>query len=130
MPNQIDGLANLQVKLFRENFFDVLDSLSQQETQIMIPQLSAITNNLELIPFLKLLGIVSVFTPNPNSKQKSDVFVQSVKQNAFFSTSFTALNSVGTIANKYGKYYFSNSCAKNTVFYPRNRDGKNYTRSE
>lgn len=104
MPSRIDGLSNLQNKLFKENFFDVLDSLPQQETQIMIPQLSAITNNLELIPFLKLLGIVSVFSLNSDGKQKSDVYVQSVKQNAFFSTSFTALNSVGTIATKYGKY--------------------------
>lgn len=105
MPSRIDGLSNLQNKLFKENFFDVLDSLPQQETQIMIPQLSAITNNLELIPFLKLLGIVSVFSLNSDGKQKSDVYVQSVKQNAFFSTSFTALNSVGTIATKYDEKF-------------------------
>lgn len=102
MPTKIDELLVLQNKLFKENFFSVLDSLPQQETQIMIPQLSAVTNNLQLIPFLKLLGIVSVFSPKWDSKQKQDVFVQSIKQNAFFSTSFSSLSSIGTFSSKYG----------------------------
>ncbi|XKL60736.1 hypothetical protein PGB90_007793 [Kerria lacca] len=101
MPTKIDELLVLQNKLFKENFFSVLDSLPQQETQIMIPQLSAVTNNLQLIPFLKLLGIVSVFSPKWDSKQKQDVFVQSIKQNAFFSTSFSSLSSIGTFSSKY-----------------------------
>ena len=120
MPNNIDELANLQRKLFAENFFDVLDSLPTQETKIMLPQLSTVTNNLELIPFLKMLGMVSAFhakrDPRPKSNvtltkvhdsnvtSTSDVYVRSVTQNAFFSTSYTSLNSIGTIGTKYGEW--------------------------
>lgn len=103
MADQIDGLVNLRSKLFKENFFDVLDSLPQQETQILIPQLSAVSNNLEFSEMLKLLGIVSAFSPKMGDKKKPDVFVQSIRQNAFFSTSFTALNSIGSFSTKYGK---------------------------
>lgn len=102
MPNTVHQLPELRANLFRENFFDILDALPQQETQIMIPQMSAVTNNLELIPFLKLLGIASVFkASNTNySKNKSNVYVQSVKQSAFFSTGFSALNTIGTVSTK------------------------------
>lgn len=114
MPSEIGGLELLQFRLFRENFFEVLDALPQQETQIMIPQMSAVTNNLELIPFLKLLGIVSVFNPKWNitemGKSKSNVYVESIKQSAFFSTSFTALNSIGTIATRYASSEYNIIC--------------------
>ncbi|XP_065212297.1 serpin B13-like [Planococcus citri] len=101
MPDKIDGLNDLQTKLFQENFFEVLDSLPQQETQILIPQLSTVSNNLEFTSMLKSLGVVSAFSSNLNDKKKRDVFIQSIKQNAFFSTSFTALNSIGSFITKY-----------------------------
>lgn len=102
MPNKVYELSQLRANLFKENFFDILDALPQQETQIMIPQMSAVTNNLELIPFLKLLGITSVFTSNnaSNTKNKSNIYVQSIKQSAFFSTGFSALNTIGTVTTK------------------------------
>lgn len=107
MPEQVDGLANLQSRLFKENFFEVLDSLPEQETQIRIPQLSTITNNLEFTSLLKILGIVSAFNPKSGVVKKNDVFVQSIKQNAFFSTTFTALNSIGSVSTKYGELKIS-----------------------
>lgn len=102
MPNKVHELPQLRANLFKENFFDILDALPQQETQIMIPQMSAVTNNLELIPFLKLLGITSVFKSSNSSstKTKSNVYVKSVKHSAFFSTGFSALNTIGTVAAK------------------------------
>lgn len=118
MSEDVNGIGNLQRKLFQENFFDVLDSLPEQETQILIPQLSAVSNNLEFTSMLKLLGIVSVFSPNATAdKKKQDVFVQSIKQNAFFSTSFTALNSIGSFSTKYGKFISGIMCIMEIAIY-------------
>lgn len=118
MPNTVHQLPQLRSNLFKENFFDILDALPQQETQIMIPQMSAVTNNLELIPFLKLLGIASVFkSDNSNySKNKSNVYVQSVKQSAFFSTGFSALNTIGTVATKLNTSEFGANHIANNYF--------------
>lgn len=103
MPDSINGLSNLQSKLFKENFFHVIDSLPRKEVQIFLPQLSTVTNGLEMSSFLKMLGVISAFTEyRDRDAHPTETYVQSIRQNAFFSTSFTALNSVGSVSTRIG----------------------------
>lgn len=107
MPDSINGLSNLQSKLFKENFFHVIDSLPRKEVQIFLPQLSTVTNGLEMSSFLKMLGVISAFTEyRDRDAHPTETYVQSIRQNAFFSTSFTALNSVGSVSTRIGKTAF------------------------
>lgn len=71
--------------------------LPAKETEVSLPQLAILTSGLDLGPFVRQLGIRQLFT-NSHSQ------VRSIKQNAYFSTSFVAVNSVGSIATELGKY--------------------------
>lgn len=89
MPDTPEGIDEMLVSLPKEKLLQMINSLPLKETEVTLPQLAILSSNLDFGPFLRQLGIRQLFT-NSNS------YVRSIKQNAYFSTSFVAVNSVGS----------------------------------
>lgn len=118
MPDDVNGSELMIERLSKENFLDILDSLGYQDTEVLLPQLAAFTNGLDLEPFFKKLGVKAAFnqtvsgSANNNNKTSSTsrdhasksptVTLVSMKQNAYFSMSFITINSVGSVGTKLG----------------------------
>lgn len=97
MPDTPEGIDELLVSLPKEKLLQTVNSLPLKETEVSFPQLAILTTDLDLGPFLRQLGIRQLFT-NPSG------YVRSIKQNAYFSTSFVAVNSVGSFTAQLGKF--------------------------
>lgn len=132
MPDDVNGSELMMERLSKENFLDILDSLGYQNTEVLLPQLAAFTNALDLEPFFKKLGVKTAFNqtvssdngsssinssssgnnnnktlPTTGNTSKSPtVTLVSMKQNAYFSMSFITINSVGSVGTKLGWYFF------------------------
>lgn len=120
MPDNVAGTDTMIDRLSKENFLDIVDSLDYQDAEVMLPQLAAFTDALDLEPFFRKLGIKNAFdaqtvvggggrTPannatNNNKKSPPTVTLVSMKQNAYFSMSFITINSVGSTGTKLGRY--------------------------
>lgn len=129
MPDDANGSDLMMERLSKDNFLDILDSLGYQNTEVLLPQLAAFTNALDLEPFFKNLGVKTAFdqtvasagggivTGGSNSTGKNvppttaagrtsskspAVTLVSMKQNAYFSMSFITINSVGSVGTKLG----------------------------
>lgn len=89
MPDTPEGIDEMLATLPKEKLLQMVNSLPLKETEVMLPQLAILSSDLDFGPFLRQLGIRQLFT-NSNS------YVRSIKQNAYFSTSFVAINSVGS----------------------------------
>lgn len=117
MPDDVNGSDLMIERLSKDNFLDILDSLGYQDTEVLLPQLAAFTNGLDLEPFFKKLGVKSAFNQTvsviPDNRNKTlpanaskfpTVTLLSMKQNAYFSMSFITINSVGSVGTKLGQY--------------------------
>jgi len=125
MPDDVNGSELMIERLSKENFLDILDSLGYQDTEVLLPQLAAFTNGLDLEPFFKKLGVKAAFnqtvsgsadhnnktssTSRDHASKSPTVTLVSMKQNAYFSMSFITINSVGSVGTKLGRYtkYFN-----------------------
>lgn len=96
LPDLLGGLDEVLVSLSKEKLLLMVKDLPLKETQVSLPQLAILSSNMDLGPFLRQLGVRQLFTA-PHS------FIRSIKQNAYFSTSFVAVNSVGSITTQLGK---------------------------
>lgn len=130
MPDDVNGSELMMERLSKENFLDILDSLGYQKTEVLLPQLAAFTNALDLEPFFKKLGVKTALNQTINNDNGSSsinsnssnnnktvpttgntsksptVTLVSMKQNAYFSMSFITINSVGSVGTKLGQYFF------------------------
>lgn len=97
MPDTPEGIDEMLVSLPKEKLLQMINSLPLKETEVTLPQLAILSSNLDFGPFLRQLGIRQLFT-NSNS------YVRSIKQNAYFSTSFVAVNSVGSFTAQLGEF--------------------------
>uniref|UniRef100_A0A2S2P822 Serpin B8 n=1 Tax=Schizaphis graminum TaxID=13262 RepID=A0A2S2P822_SCHGA len=118
MPDDVNGSELMIERLSKDNFLDILDSLGYQNSEVLLPQLAAFTNGLDLEPFFKKLGVKAAFNQtvgggDNNSNKTSSmsgnhgskspvVTLLSMKQNAYFSMSFITINSVGSVGTKLG----------------------------
>ncbi|XP_026822985.1 leukocyte elastase inhibitor-like [Rhopalosiphum maidis] len=118
MPDDVNGSELMIERLSKDNFLDILDSLGYQNTEVLLPQLAAFTNGLDLEPFFKKLGVKAAFNQtvsgggnnsNKTSSMSGDhaskspvITLLSMKQNAYFSMSFITINSVGSVGTKLG----------------------------
>jgi len=123
MPDDVNGSELMIERLSKDNYLDILDSLGYQNTEVLLPQLAAFTNGLDLEPFFKKLGVKAAFnqtvsgSADNNNKTSSTsrdhaskspvVTLVSMKQNAYFSMSFITINSVGSVGTKLGGYQVS-----------------------
>lgn len=134
MPDDVNGSELMIERLSKDNYLDILDSLGYQNTEILLPQLAAFTNGLDLEPFFKKLGVKAAFnqtvsgSADNNNKTSSTsrdhaskspvVTLVSMKQNAYFSMSFITINSVGSVGTKLGGYQVSYvKCISSGVLY-------------
>lgn len=128
MPDDVNGSELMMERLSKENFLEILDSLGYQDTEVLLPQLAAFTNALDLEPFFKKLGVKTAFNQTVsnnngnnnvnssrsynnktvpmtgNTSKSPTVTLVSMKQNAYFSMSFITINSVGSVGTKLGRY--------------------------
>ncbi|XP_022163950.1 neuroserpin-like isoform X1 [Myzus persicae] len=118
MPDDVNGSELMIERLSKDNFLDILDSLGYQDTEVLLPQLAAFTNGLDLEPFFKKLGVKAAFnqtvsggadinnktssTSHDHASKSPTVTLVSMKQNAYFSMSFITINSVGSVGTKLG----------------------------
>lgn len=123
MPDDVNGSELMIERLSKDNYLDILDSLGYQNTEVLLPQLAAFTNGLDLEPFFKKLGVKAAFnqtvSDNADNNNKTSstsrdhaskspvVTLVSMKQNAYFSMSFITINSVGSVGTKLGGYQVS-----------------------
>jgi hypothetical protein len=108
VPDSADNLDELLVKLPRVSLQQLVQEwLPHSDISVSLPQLTIVSNAIDVTPFLRQLGIRSVF--NATSADLSvatvapAVHVKSVIQDAFFSTSFVSVNSVGSLSTNLGK---------------------------
>jgi len=90
LPDSDAGVDELLASLPREKLLQMVKALPLGEAQVSLPQLAILTSDLDLGPFIRQLGLRQLFTSPLTA-------VRSIKQNAYFSTSFTAVNSVGSV---------------------------------
>lgn len=123
MPDDVNGSELMVERLSKDNYLDILDSLGYQNTEVLLPQLAAFTNGLDLEPFFKKLGVKAAFnqtvsgsadnsnktssTSRDHTSKSPVVTLVSMKQNAYFSMSFITINSVGSVGTKLGGYQVS-----------------------
>lgn len=99
LPDSVDNINEILTSLAKENLLQAVKSLPLRETQVALPQLAILTKDLDLAPFLHRIGLDKLFT-NPHSH------IRSIKQNVYFSTSFVAVNSVGSVMTLLGRLHF------------------------
>ncbi|KAJ4444246.1 hypothetical protein ANN_06037 [Periplaneta americana] len=103
VPDSADNLDELLVKLSGISLQQLVQEwLPRSESSVALPQFAIISSGMDLTPFLRQLGIRSVF--NATSADLSGataaptVHVKSITQDAYFTTSFVAVNSVGSVS--------------------------------
>lgn len=121
MPDDVKGSELMMERLSKDNFLDVLDSLAYKDAEVLLPQLAAFINALDLEPFFRKLGVKTAFEPAmtavAGSTSKSPaVTLVSMKQNAYFSMSFVTINSVGSVGAKLGQYNYTYICPHKRKF--------------
>lgn len=118
MPDDVAGSDTMVDRLSKENFLDIVDALGDQDAEVLLPQLAAFTDALDLEPFFRKLGVRNAFDPQPTAvggnrassnnattnRSPPTVTLVSMKQNAYFSMSFITINSVGSAGTKLGRY--------------------------
>ena len=108
VPDSADNLDELLVKLPAVSLQQLVQEwLPFSDSSVSLPQLTIISNAINFTPFLRLLGIRSVFNATSADLSAAAVapaiHIKSVMQDAFFSVSFTSVNAVGAVSTNLGK---------------------------
>ena len=106
IPDDIGKIENVINNLHKNTLPNLIESLPKEEIEIFIPQLTAISKNLNLTSLLRNTGIKLAFDKKANFTKAADksnrLYLKKVNQNAYFSTSFVALNSVAGVTSSLG----------------------------
>ncbi|XP_014275352.1 leukocyte elastase inhibitor [Halyomorpha halys] len=89
MPDERIKIRDVLEKMLKENIGSLPASLPLIETEVAFPQFVILNNNLDLSKTLQQLGLKDIFETKSGP-------VKSIKQNAYFATSFVSVNSVGS----------------------------------
>ena len=108
VPDSADNLDELLEKLPAVSLQQLVQEwLPFSEASVSLPQLTIINSAINVTPFLRQLGIRSVFNATSADLTAAAVapgiHVKSVTQDAFFSISFTSVNGVGAASANLGK---------------------------
>lgn len=103
VPDSADNLDELLVKLPAVSLQQLVQEwLPFSEASVSLPQLTIVSSAINVTPFLRQLGIRSVFNATSGDLSAAMVapaiHVKSVTQDAFFSVSFTSVNAVGSMS--------------------------------
>ena len=99
MPDGRIKIRDVLEKMLKENIATLPASLPLSETEVSLPQFVILNNNLDLSKTLQLLGLKDIFATKSGP-------VRSIKQNAYFATSFVSVNSVGTTNTGLCEFFF------------------------
>lgn len=99
MPDESGQINALAKSLTSRTITRLVDSLQGEELEVFIPQLTTVSKQLNLTPLLRASGINLAFdATKADLTRASDktrrTFLKAVTQDAYLSTSFTALNAV------------------------------------
>nr|CAD7403836.1 unnamed protein product [Timema poppensis] len=108
VPDSSDHLDEMIVKLSDVSLQQLVSWLTPKETEVSLPQLAILSSSLDLTTFLRQLGVRAAFNSSSADLTKASlsgggeaskgVYAKSVMQDAYFSTSFVAVNSVGSVS--------------------------------
>ncbi|XP_046985665.1 intracellular coagulation inhibitor 3-like [Schistocerca americana] len=108
LPDAPDHIDELLVKLPGVSFQQLPHWLTYAETEVSLPQFTALSSGLDLTPFMKQLGVRSLFNASAaelgfaSASGAPPLYVKSITQDAFFSASYVAVNSVGAVSSHMG----------------------------
>jgi serine protease inhibitor len=110
VPDSSDNLDELLVKLPGVSLQELVQEwLPQSEVSVSLPQFTIVSSAIDVTPFLRQLGVRVVFNATSADLRAATaapaVHVKSIMQDAFFSTSFIAVNSVGSVSTNLGKCF-------------------------
>lgn len=110
VPDSADNLDELLVKLPGVSLQQLVQEwLPRSDTSVSLPQLTIVSSAIDVTPFLRQLGIRLAFNATAADLSVATaapvVHVKSVTQDAFFSTSFVSVNSVGSLSTNLGKCF-------------------------
>ncbi|KAI5699467.1 hypothetical protein M8J76_009356 [Diaphorina citri] len=121
MPD-IEDFEFVKENLAKEGgIISIIESQAKSETEVLLPQLTMLNKNLELISFLKRFQIQTLFNDTRDyqvekneSKMKNEtkfrpMHVTSIRENVYFSTSFVAVNSVSSVISKLDDVKYANT---------------------
>ncbi|KAL1454862.1 hypothetical protein WDU94_008993 [Cyamophila willieti] len=114
MPD-IEDFEFAKENLAKEGIISIIESQRKSETEVLLPQLTMLSKNIELISFLKRFQIQTLFNDTrdfnlehneskTNGTKYRPMHVTSIRENVYFSTSFVAVNSVSSIISKLGEF--------------------------
>lgn len=123
VPDSSDNLDELLVKLPRVSLQQLVQEwLPHSEVSVSLPQFTIVSSAIDVTPFLRQLGIRTAFNTTSADLSAATaapaVHVKSVTQDAFFSTSYVAVNSVGSVSTNLGKGFSTvTTVVINSVYY-------------
>mgnify|MGYP002716482054 CR=1 FL=1 len=115
MPDEVDKVDIVVKKLIEFKIPVLVQSLEKREMELFIPQITIVNKNFNLASMLIRNGLSKIFDSNKANLSKASplqpgkngsIHLSKIEQNAFFSTSFVAVNSVSGISSSLGHYIF------------------------
>ncbi|XP_073980702.1 leukocyte elastase inhibitor-like isoform X2 [Rhodnius prolixus] len=92
MPDYRDGISEVLVKMLKEKIADIAKSLPRTEAEVSLPQFAMVSTDLDVGKVLRKSGLKQLFSTGKSKSKRGPV--KSIKQNAYFATSFVSVNSV------------------------------------
>lgn len=107
VPNNIDEIDEMINKLTAARLPHLIEALPNHELEVFIPQMTAINKHLDMKSVLNKKGILQAFDANKSNLSRGfegpdKLFLQQIKQDSYFSTSFVAINSVSGASSTLG----------------------------
>lgn len=101
MPDYRDGISEVLVKMLKEKIADIAKSLPRTEAEVSLPQFAMVSTDLDVGKVLRKSGLKQLFSTGKSKSKRGPV--KSIKQNAYFATSFVSVNSVSATNTVLGK---------------------------
>ncbi|XP_071453467.1 serpin B8-like [Hetaerina americana] len=106
IPDQPDGVHSVIEKLPRVSIPYLLESLTESEVEVSMPQVAFVNPMLDFTPFLKKKGIKKAFDPETadfsQASSERELYLKSLTQSSYFTSSFSSIKSVAEGLPKLG----------------------------
>ncbi|XP_014248924.1 serine protease inhibitor 3/4-like [Cimex lectularius] len=103
MPDHKDGMEDVLLKMLEVDLRTLVKRLPTSEVEVTLPQFALVNSGLNIGKILKKSGLGIAFTrattknKRGSSRRRTTTgLLKSIKQNAYFATSFTSVNSVAS----------------------------------
>lgn len=108
MPDKSSKINAIAKSLNTNTIQNLLSTLQGEELEVFIPQLATVSRNLNLTTLIRARGINLIFDEiraemNRAFDKTHHAYLEQISQNAYFTTSFTALNAISGISGQIGE---------------------------